>query len=96
MYEWDRNKNDENLRRHGLSFEDAAAVFDGPCLTFEDRRIAYGEERCITVGYLEGRLVVIAHTQRGRNTRIISMRKANSREQRAYEKRLEADRPDEG
>ena len=71
-------QNDENLRKHGLSFEDAADVFDGRCLTFEDRRVSYGEERYITAGHLEGRLVIIAHTQRGGNTRIISMRKANS------------------
>jgi len=45
LHEWDRNKNDENLRKHGLSFEDAPKVFDGRCLTFEDRRIAYGEVR---------------------------------------------------
>lgn len=96
MYEWDRNKNADNLRKHGLSFDDAADVFNGRCLTFEDRRIAYGEERYITMGHLEGRLVVIAHTPRGKNTRIISMRKANRREQEAYEERLEADRPDEG
>jgi len=91
LYEWDRNKNDENLRKHGLSFEDGPEVFDGRCLTFEDTRIAYGEERYITLGHLEGRLVVIAHTSRGGNTRIISMRKANSRERRAYEERLEVD-----
>ena len=96
MYEWDRNKNDENFRKHGVGFEDAPEVFDGRCLTFEDRRIAYGEERYITLGHLEGRLVVIAHTPRGENTRIISMRKANSRERKAYEERLEANRPDEG
>lgn len=96
MYEWDRNKNYKNTREHGLSFEDAPKVFDGQCLTFEDRRVAYGEERYITLGHLSGRLVVIAHTPRGENTRIISMRKANSRERKAYEERLEADRPDAG
>lgn len=96
MYEWDQNKKEDNHRKHGLSFDDAAEVFDGQCLTFEDRRIAYGEERYITMGHLKGRLVVIAHTPRGGNTRIISMRKANSREQKAYKKRLEADRSDEG
>ena len=96
MYEWDRNKNDGNLRKHGLSFEDAPEVFAGRCLTFEDERTEYGEERYITLGHLEERLVVIAHTQRGKSTRIISMRKANSRERKAYEKRLEQTRPDEG
>ena len=96
MYEWDEKKNDENLLKHGLSFDDAHKVFDGPCLTFEDTRFEYDEERFLTFGFLEGRLVVIAHTPRDENTRIISMRKANSRERRAYEKRSQADRSDEG
>lgn len=56
----------------------------------------YGEPRFITLGQLKGRTVVIAHTPRGENTRIISMRKANSREQKNYQERLEASRRDEG
>ncbi len=96
MYEWDGKKNDENWLKHGLSFEDAPKVFSGSCLTLEDTRFDYGEERYITFGFLEGRLVIIAHTTRNGNTRIISMRKANSREQQAYEERSEADRPDDG
>jgi uncharacterized DUF497 family protein len=86
VYEWDENKNKENQSKHGLSFEDAEIVFSGPCVTFEDRRYEYGEERFITLGLLEGRGVVIAHTPRGKATRIISMRKANSREQKIYQK----------
>lgn len=96
LYEWDERKNEENLLKHGLSFDDAHGVFSGPCLTFEDTRFDYDEERYITFGFLEGRLVVIAHTPRGENTRIISMRKANDRERQAYEKRSQADRRDEG
>lgn len=88
MYEWDENKNKENLSKHGLSFEDAEIVFSGPCVTFEDRRYDYDEERFITLGLLEGRAVVIAHTARGASTRIISMRKANSREQKIYQKQF--------
>ncbi|MCH8935287.1 MAG: BrnT family toxin [Gemmatimonadetes bacterium] len=95
MYEWDERKNADNLSKHGLSFDDAHSVFSGPCLTFEDNRLEYGEERYITFGFLESRLVVIAHTPRGESTRIISMRKANSREEKAYEKRSQADRYDE-
>ncbi len=89
MYEWDETKNQENLSKHGLSFEDAEFVFSGPCVTFEDKRYDYGEERFITLGMLEGRVVVIAHTPCGEKTRIISMRKANSREKKSYQKRLE-------
>ena len=65
-------------------------VFCGSCLTFRDERQDYGEERFVTLGQLEGRIVVIAHTPRGENTRIVSMRKANSREQETYyEKRFD-------
>jgi len=94
LYEWDASKNEDNLLKHGLSFEDAHEVFSGPCLTFEDTRFEYDEERFITLGYLEGRLVVIAHTPREESTRIVSMRKANNRERRHYEKRSQADRSD--
>ena len=88
MYEWDEDKSEQNLARHGLSFEDAETVFSGPCVTFEDDRFDYGETRLITLGVLEGRVVVMVHTPRGENTRIISMRKANARERKIYEKRL--------
>lgn len=89
MFEWDEEKSKTNLRTHGLSFEDAGLVFGGDCLTFQDTRQDYGEPRFITFGLFMGRLVVIAHTPRGANTRIISMRKGNEREKAAYQKRLE-------
>jgi len=90
-YEWDEAKNRKNLAKHGLSFEDAAEVFSGPCVTFEDDRFAYGEERLITLGLLAGRLVVITHSPCDEETRIISMRKGNRREQKIYQERLGTD-----
>ncbi len=90
MFEWDEEKKQTNFSDHGLSFEDAETVFSGECVTFEDTRYDHGEPRFVTLGRLEGRTVVIAHTPRGENTRIISMRKANSREQKTYKERLEA------
>ncbi len=63
-YERDDAKNRKNFAKHGLSFEDAEQVFAGPCVTFEDDRMDYGEERLITLGLLVGRLVVIAHSPR--------------------------------
>jgi len=63
-YEWDEAKKRNNLAKHGLSFEDAEQVFSGPCVTFEDDRFVYGEERLITLGLLAGRVVVIAHAPR--------------------------------
>ena len=64
-YEWDRAKNRSNLAKHGLDFEDAEQVFTGSCVTFEDNRFDYGEERLITLGLLAGRVVIIAHAPRG-------------------------------
>jgi uncharacterized DUF497 family protein len=89
-YEWDEAKSRINFTKHGLSFEDAELVFSGPCVTFVDDRLDYGEERLITLGQLAGRLVVIAHAPRDEGTRIISMRKGNRREQGIYKKRLGA------
>lgn len=92
MYEWNETKNRANISKHGLSFEDANIVFSGPCVTFEDTRHDYDEKRFITLGPLAGRVVVIAHSSRDENTRVISMRKANRREQEIYyQKRLETD-----
>lgn len=87
MFEWNDGKSRCNLTKHGLSFEDAEKVFDGPCLTFEDTRSNYGEERFLTLGRLHRRVVVIAHTYRGEAVRIISMRKASSRERKLFEER---------
>ena len=88
-FQWDRKKNRENLRKHGLSFEDTHRVFEGETVTFLDDRVDYGEKRYITLGELVGRVVVIAHTLRGETIRIISMRKANGREKKIYQERLE-------
>jgi uncharacterized DUF497 family protein len=87
-YEWDELKNQSNFTKHGLRFEDAALAFSGPCVTFEDDRFDYGEERLVTLGLLAGRLVVIAHAPRDDGTRIISMRRGNRREQKIYQERL--------
>jgi uncharacterized DUF497 family protein len=86
--EWDAAKNRSNFAKHGLDFADAELVFADPCVTFVDYRFDYGEERFVTLGLLAGRQVAIAHAPRGEATRIISMRKANRREQKIYQKRL--------
>ena len=88
-FRWDEKKSRENLQKHGLSFEDAHLVFEGETVTFLDDRIDYGEKRYITLGELLGRVAVIVHTLRGETIRIISMRKANEREKKIYQERLE-------
>lgn len=88
-FEWDEAKNRANVAKHGLNFRDAERVLLGPCATFLDDRFDYGEERLISLGLLAGRVIVIAHAPRDEKTRIISMRKANRREQEIYQKRLD-------
>ncbi|HYF98072.1 MAG TPA: BrnT family toxin [Coxiellaceae bacterium] len=87
-FEWDLYKNQQNEIKHGLSFYDAHLIFAGKTLSFIDDRCDYGEKRLITLGTLMGRLVVIVHVQRGEVVRIISMRKANAREEKIYSQRL--------
>lgn len=83
-FEWDEAKRLTNLRKHGIDFVDVPAVFEGDIVTVEDDRYNYGEQRFITLGLLQGRIVAIVHTERDDRTRIISARKATRYEQRTY------------
>jgi uncharacterized DUF497 family protein len=80
-----RSEEPEEHRQTWLQFRGCRAVFSGPCVTFEHDRLDYGEERLITLGLLAGRPVIIAHSLYDEGTRIISMRKANRREQKIYQ-----------
>jgi len=85
-FEWDKSKNELNIRKHGLDFADACEIFDSPMLVLPDKRRDYGEERLIGLGKVKGRVVVVAYTHRRADViRIISFRKANSREKKRYE-----------
>lgn len=72
----------------GLDFARAVEVFAGRHFTAEDFREDYSEPRFITVGLLDSRMVVLVWTPRGEARRIISMRKANEREQTRYAHKL--------
>jgi uncharacterized protein len=89
-FEWDGRKNRENIRKHGLDFEDAREMFDHPMLIRPDTREDYGEERWIGIGVILGRAVVVVFTERdnGATIRIISLRKATRNEREDYEKAL--------
>jgi uncharacterized protein len=87
--EFDPNKRNKTLVERGLDFGDADKVFAGHQFTAPDNRQDYNEPRFITVGKLNNRMVVIVWTPRGENRRIISMRKANEREQKFYGHRLD-------
>ena len=86
-FEWDDTKNVANWHKHGIGFEEAAEIFDGPVLTRIDDR-ANGEMREISFGFLgSGIVAVVVHTDRDGVIRIISARKATGQERirfRAY------------
>ena len=82
--QFDAAKRDLTLRIRGLDIARALEIFAGPTNTQEDARRLYGERRYITVGFLDQRMVVLVWTERGTDRRIISLRKANEREQRRY------------
>ena len=81
---WDEAKRQSNIRKHGLDFADAEAVFAELTFTFEDERFDYSERRHITLGLIEGLVVAVAHTESNQVIRVISMRKATKREQKLY------------
>ena len=83
-FSWSERKRAINLKEHGLDFVDAPRVFEGLTFTYEDDRFAYGERRFITLGLLAGVPVSIAHTETEDEIRVISFRKATSREARRY------------
>jgi uncharacterized protein len=81
---YDPAKRDWALARRGLDFEWCRSVFDDVHVTVQDTRDDYGEPRFISIGLWEKRMVIVVWTPRSGSRRIISMRKANEREQKAY------------
>jgi hypothetical protein len=86
-FEWDPKKAAKNLRRHRVSFNEAATVFgDSLGTTVPDPDHSLAEDRYITVGISSRRrLVMVAHTERGQRIRIISARELTRAEREAYE-----------
>jgi uncharacterized protein len=85
---FDPAKRDVALRERELDFADAEKVFAGLVVEGPDTRFDYGEERIVTVGFLNERMVVVVWTARGEDRHVISMRKANGKEQRRYGKQM--------
>ncbi len=84
-FEWSRAKADANRRKHGITFELAAAVFDDPRrLDFADDREAYGEERLSTIGRIGRRILSVVFVERENRIRIISAREATRDERQQY------------
>jgi uncharacterized DUF497 family protein len=84
-FEWDEAKAKSNLKDHKVPFPYATRIFLDPLRRDEeDTREDYGEERRITVGYIEQRLFVVVYTERNGAIRLISARKANGSEQHQH------------
>jgi uncharacterized protein len=88
-FEWDERKNRSNLKKHGIEFETAVLVFEDPHAVSELDRIIDGEQRWQTIGSIGLQVVLIAHLWWDEDNeeviRLISARKATSRERKAYE-----------
>jgi uncharacterized DUF497 family protein len=86
-FEWDEKKAAVNKKKYGVSFPEAATVFGDPlAITFSDLDHSAEEYRFITFGLSRfGRLLVVAHSDRGQAIRIISAREATNRERNIYE-----------
>jgi hypothetical protein len=86
-FEWDGSKATANLKKHRVSFEEAVTVFYDPlAATFGDPDHSADESRLVTVGCsARSRLLVVCHVQRGAGIRLISARRATTRERRRHE-----------
>ena len=84
-YVWDRRKSRGNVTRHGIAFEDAIRVFDGPTLERVDDRFDYGETRVYAIGVVNGLEVTVIYADVSESKRrIISASRAERHERTAY------------
>lgn len=85
QFEWDDQKNKANVTKHGISFEEAAEIFDYPIHETVDTRADYGETRYIGIGQNQYFVIfTVVYVERGDATRIISARRATKQEKRLY------------
>lgn len=84
-FEWDDRKAAANVRKHGVHFEEACAVFrDAFAIELQDDRHDYGEDRFILIGMSQTDVLVVVYTERQHRHRIISARRAEPNERRTY------------
>ncbi|MGH7884685.1 MAG: BrnT family toxin [Thermodesulfobacteriota bacterium] len=88
-FEWDEKKASSNLRKHEVSFKEVKTIFNDPLsITIPDPRHSGEEDRYVDIGLsAKGRVLVVVYTERQKNIRIISSRKATKTEHRNYEQK---------
>jgi uncharacterized DUF497 family protein len=86
-FEWDNRKDASNLKKHGVTFREAASVFGDPlATTFDDPDHSISEHRLLTFGVTRtGKWVIVSHTERNGSMRIISARLMQKHERAIYE-----------
>ena len=86
-FEWDQRKAKSNLKKHGISFQEAATLFgDALAITFDDPGHSINEHRLLTFGLSStGKRLIVSHTKRGDSMRIISARLMTKQERHIYE-----------
>ena len=84
QFEWDENKRQSNLTKHGLDFFEAVEVFESPHVKIPSSNEGE-EERFLAIGMFQGRFVTVVYTHRGTAVRIISFRRARHEERRKYQ-----------
>lgn len=88
-FEWNDEKNAINIKKHGIDFKDVEEMFTHPLVTYQDTRIAYGEERWVGIGWIKTSLCTMVYVEYYEDViRIISVRKANKNEAKYYEQRI--------
>jgi uncharacterized DUF497 family protein len=94
LFEWDPNKAKENLETHGVSFDEASTAFrDTLSLSIYDPLHSEEEDRFVLIGSSHrNRLLVVVHTEKGDNIRLISARKASKKERKQYEENAKRSR----
>lgn len=83
-FEWDEDKRNESISKHGVDFLDAALIFEHETLEWIDDREDYGEERVIALGRSGLTVFRVVFTMRGSDCRIITAQKASKRDQKRY------------
>jgi hypothetical protein len=90
-FKWNEIKNRENIKNHGIDFKDAEEVFFHPMLTNIDKRVDYGEERWVGIGFMKGIIAVVVYLENDekQEIRLISARKATRNESQRFKEKLE-------
>lgn len=90
QFEWDDQKNTLNIEKHGIDFADAYELFEHSLLVLVDDRKDYKERRYIGMGYIQWRIMVLVFTRPKKDKiRVISLRKANKREQEKFKSAIQ-------